>query len=138
MPSQPMAIWKTPCSSRKVQSAGISTRRHTIGLTSLSQSFSCRMEPDGSGEDARARFAKGQSRWGPAHQFTGVCGPSLFQRPTLPHALVILAGSRVFCDETPMPVLDPGRGQTKRGQFWSHAVDDRPWGGPAPPAVAYV
>jgi transposase len=50
----------------------------------------------------------------------------------------ILAGSRVFCDETPMPVLDPGRGQTKRGQFWSHAVDDRPWGGPAPPAVAYV
>src|SRR3712207_1447403 len=37
-----------------------------------------------------------------------------------------------------MPVLDPGRGQTKRGQFWSHAVDVRPWGGPAPPAVAYV
>src|SRR3954464_14835033 len=51
---------------------------------------------------------------------------------------IILAGSRVFSDETPMPVLDPGRGQTKRGQFWSHAVDDRPWGGPAPPAVAYV
>ena len=50
----------------------------------------------------------------------------------------ILAGSRVFSDETPMPVLDPGRGQTKRGQFWSHAVDDRPWGGPAPPAVAYI
>ena len=49
----------------------------------------------------------------------------------------ILAGSRVFSDETPMPVLDPGRGRTKRGQFWSHAVDDRPWGGPAPPAVAY-
>jgi transposase len=50
----------------------------------------------------------------------------------------ILAGSRVFSDETPMPVLDPGRGRTKCGQFWSHAVDDRPWGGPAPPAVAYV
>jgi transposase len=50
----------------------------------------------------------------------------------------ILAGSRVFSDETPMPVLDPGRGRTKRGQFWSHAVDDRPWGGPAPPAVVYV
>src|SRR5215210_1053538 len=50
----------------------------------------------------------------------------------------ILAGSRVFSDETPMSVLDPGRGRTKRGQFWSHAVDDRPWGGPAPPAVAYV
>ena len=50
----------------------------------------------------------------------------------------ILAGSRVFSDETPMPVLDPGRGRTKCGQFWSHAVDDRPWGGPAPPAVAYI
>src|SRR5204862_5665944 len=37
-----------------------------------------------------------------------------------------------------MPVLDPGGGRTKRGQFWSHAVDDRPWGGPAPPAVAYI
>jgi hypothetical protein len=37
-----------------------------------------------------------------------------------------------------MPVLDPGRGRTKCGQFWSHAVDDRPWGGPAPPAVAYI
>ena len=43
-----------------------------------------------------------------------------------------------FCDETPMPVLDPGRGRTKICQFWAHAVDDRPWGGPSPPAVAYV
>jgi transposase len=45
---------------------------------------------------------------------------------------------RVFCDETPMPVLDPGRGRTKTGQFWTYAVDDRAWCGPAPPAVAYV
>src|SRR5215471_13197653 len=45
---------------------------------------------------------------------------------------------RVFCDETPVPVLDPGRGRTKTGQFWTYAVDDRPWCGPAPPAVAYV
>ncbi len=29
----------------------------------------------------------------------------------------ILSESRVFCDETPMPVLDPGHGRTKRGQF---------------------
>ena len=46
--------------------------------------------------------------------------------------------SRLFCDETPMPVLDPGRGRTKICQFWAHATDDRPWGGPTPPAVAYV
>jgi transposase len=50
----------------------------------------------------------------------------------------IHASPRIFCDETPMPVLDPGRGRTRIGQFWAHAVDDRPWGGPAPPAVAYV
>jgi transposase len=50
----------------------------------------------------------------------------------------ILEFSRVFCDETPMPVLDPGRGRTKTGQFWAYAVDDRAWCGPAPPAVAYV
>lgn len=45
---------------------------------------------------------------------------------------------RLFCDETPMPVLDPGRKRTKVCQFWTHATDDRPWLGPAPPAVAYV
>lgn len=45
---------------------------------------------------------------------------------------------RLFCDETPMPVLDPGRGRTRTCQFWAHATDDRPWKGPAPPAVAYV
>jgi transposase len=45
---------------------------------------------------------------------------------------------RLFCDETPMKVLDPGRGRTRTCQFWAHATDDRPWKGPAPPAVAYV
>ncbi|MGO8834177.1 MAG: IS66 family transposase [Roseiarcus sp.] len=46
--------------------------------------------------------------------------------------------ARLFCDETPMRVLDPGRGRTKVCQFWAHATDDRSWKGPAPPAVAYV
>ena len=50
----------------------------------------------------------------------------------------IQASPRVFCDETPMPVLDPGRRRTRICQFWAHAMDDRPWGGPSPPAVAYV
>ncbi|TAI60230.1 IS66 family transposase, partial [Bradyrhizobium sp. Leo170] len=50
----------------------------------------------------------------------------------------IQAAPRVFCDETPMPVLDPGRHRTRICQFWAHAMDDRPWGGPSPPAVAYV
>jgi transposase len=50
----------------------------------------------------------------------------------------IKAAPRVFCDETPMPVLDPGRHHPRICQFWAHAMDDRPWGGPSPPAVAYV
>jgi transposase len=45
---------------------------------------------------------------------------------------------RLFCDETPVRMLSPGRGRTKICQFWAHATDDRPWNGPAPPAVAYV
>jgi transposase len=45
---------------------------------------------------------------------------------------------RIFCDETRMPVQDPGRGKLRIAQFWSHAVDDRPWNGPAAPAVCYV
>jgi transposase len=36
------------------------------------------------------------------------------------------------------PVLDPGRGRTKKGYFWAIARDDRPWCGIAPPAVAYT
>src|SRR6266581_854177 len=38
---------------------------------------------------------------------------------------------------TVAPVLDPGRGRTKKGYFWAIARDDRPWGGTDPPAVAY-
>src|SRR6202790_5643093 len=50
----------------------------------------------------------------------------------------IQAAPRLFCDETPMPVLDPGRHRTRICQSWAHAIDDRPWGGPSPPAIAYV
>jgi len=32
----------------------------------------------------------------------------------------------------------PGEAAPKICQFWAHAVDDRSWGGPSPPAVAYV
>ncbi len=44
----------------------------------------------------------------------------------------------MFCDETPLPRLDPGRKRTKVCQLWAQAVDDRPCNGPAPPAVAYI
>jgi transposase len=48
------------------------------------------------------------------------------------------ASPKLFADETTAPVLDPGRGRTRTGQLWAYARDDRPWSGPAPPAVAYV
>jgi transposase len=50
---------------------------------------------------------------------------------------ILLASARLFADETRVPVLDPGRGRTKTGYFWTIARDDRPWGGADPPAVAY-
>ena len=45
---------------------------------------------------------------------------------------------KLFADETPCPVLDPGRGRTKKGYLWAIARDDRPWGNSDPPAVAYT
>ena len=60
-------------------------------------------------------------------------------RPVHEHLLKTLrASSKLFADETTVPVLDPGRGRTKTGQLWAYARDDRPWGGSDPPAVAYV
>jgi transposase len=50
---------------------------------------------------------------------------------------LILSSSKIAVDETIVPVLDPGRGCTKKGYFWAVARDDRPWAGPDPPAVAY-
>jgi transposase len=51
---------------------------------------------------------------------------------------VVLRSTRIFADETVVPVLDPGRGRTKKGYFWAIARDDRPWGGCDPPAVVYT
>ncbi len=50
---------------------------------------------------------------------------------------MLLASSRIFADETVVPVLDPGRGRTKQGYFWAIGRDDRPWGSSEPPAVVY-
>ncbi len=50
---------------------------------------------------------------------------------------ILLGSARLFADETTMPVLDPGRGRTKKGYAWAIARDDRPWGGTDPPAVVF-
>ena len=49
----------------------------------------------------------------------------------------LLCSTKLFVDETTAPVLDPGRGRTKKGYFWVLARDDRPWCGRSPPAVVY-
>lgn len=52
---------------------------------------------------------------------------------------VLKSSTKLFADETVMPVIAPPKtGRTKTGQLWTYARDDRPWGGTAPPAVAYV
>lgn len=48
-----------------------------------------------------------------------------------------LAGPRVHADDTPMPMLSPGRGRTQTARFWAYLRDDRPFGGRDPPAVFY-
>jgi transposase len=46
-----------------------------------------------------------------------------------------LASAKVHADDTPVPVLDPGRGKTKTGRLWVYVRDDRPAGSSDAPAV---
>jgi len=48
-----------------------------------------------------------------------------------------LAATKIHADDTPVPVLDPGRGRTAVGRLWAYAVDDRASGAAAPPFVWY-
>jgi len=50
----------------------------------------------------------------------------------------VFASDHLFADDTPVPVLDPGRGRTKTGRLWVYAREQRGWGGPAPPAAVYL
>src|SRR4051794_41586751 len=49
-----------------------------------------------------------------------------------------MGSTRIFADDTTLPVLDPGRGRTKTGRLWGYAIDDRPWNGSTPPAVVFL
>jgi len=49
----------------------------------------------------------------------------------------VFGSGKVFADDTPIPVLDPGRGRTKTGRLWVYTRDDRPWSGPDPPVAVY-
>ena len=49
----------------------------------------------------------------------------------------VMAGERVHGDDTVVPVLEPGLGRTRTARLWTYVRDDRPFGGPQPPAVLY-
>lgn len=50
----------------------------------------------------------------------------------------VLGGSKVHADDTPLPVLAPGKGRTKTARLWTYVRDDRPAGSGDPPAVWFA
>ena len=49
----------------------------------------------------------------------------------------VLKADKIHADDTPVPVLDPGRGKTATGRLWVYAADDHASGGTAPRATWY-
>ncbi|TXM71527.1 IS66 family transposase [Methylobacterium sp. WL69] len=47
----------------------------------------------------------------------------------------VRGADRLYLDDTPVPIL--GKGMTGTGRLWTVVRDDRPFGGPEPPAAAY-
>lgn len=52
-------------------------------------------------------------------------------------ARYVRSAEKLHADDTPLPVLEPGRGKTRTGRIWTYVRDDRPSGGGDPPAVWY-
>jgi hypothetical protein len=50
----------------------------------------------------------------------------------------VLAAEKLHADDTPVPVLTPGRGTTKQGRLWVYVRDDRPAGNATPAAVWFT
>ena len=50
----------------------------------------------------------------------------------------VKAGVALHADDTPVPVLDPGRKKTTTGRLWTLVRDERPWNSAIPPAVSYL
>ena len=50
----------------------------------------------------------------------------------------VRSADKLHADDTPVPVLTPGRGQTKTGRLWTYVRDDRPAGCENAPAVWFA
>ncbi len=49
-----------------------------------------------------------------------------------------MTASKLHADDTPVPVLAPGNGQTKTGRLWTYVRDDRPSGDTSAAAVWFA
>jgi len=49
----------------------------------------------------------------------------------------VMSATKLHGDDTPVPVLCPGRGTTKQGRLWTYVRDDRPAASTEPPAVLF-
>lgn len=52
-------------------------------------------------------------------------------------ARYVISAGKLHADDTPVPVLDPGRGRTKTGRLWTYVRDDRPAASTEAPAVLF-
>jgi hypothetical protein len=50
----------------------------------------------------------------------------------------VLTGRKLHGDDTPVPVLCPGKGTTKQGRLWTYVRDERPAASSIPPAVWFA
>jgi transposase len=66
--------------------------------------------------------------------WVGACSATLMPLVDAIKAHVFAAG-RIHADDATVPVL--AKGKTRTGRVWTYVRDDRPFGGPDPPAVAF-
>jgi len=50
----------------------------------------------------------------------------------------VLSADKIHGDDTPVPVLSPGKGTTKQARLWPYVRDDRPAGSDTAPAVWFA
>jgi transposase len=50
----------------------------------------------------------------------------------------VMSASKLHADDTPVPVLEPGKGRTKTGRLWTYVRDERAAGQPVAPAVWFA
>lgn len=50
----------------------------------------------------------------------------------------VMSAAKLHADDTPVPVLEPGKGRTKTGRFWTYVRDERPAGQATAPAVWFA